>query len=293
MARVRIPLVVLGPDGRPLAGATAAVRRRSDGAAVNVYAAETGGTTLTAAQIVTDAGGRMAGWTDRGALEATITGPAGAGLAPYVVAWEALPAGDAAGEAAWLPDNVIATRMVAASSVSYAALAADAIAAMIPVGACIPFIFPALPAGGRFDWADGGLIDRATQGGAGLYAGAGHAYNGGVDPGGNMVRKPDKRGRGSIGADNFGTAQGAAGRLSAGHNARGQGTGAESRVLVGQDLPLRSYTIDNTTTVVSAPADNNDGPANAFSGRSTPRWAAQPVSLLQPSEVDLWIVRLY
>jgi microcystin-dependent protein len=83
------------------------------------------------------------------------------------------------------------------------------IGAPVPIGAIVPYAGSALPAGGQWLWADGALVSATTY--AGLFAICGHAYNGGIDPGGGNFRKPDKRGRVSMGADNFG--QGAAGRL--------------------------------------------------------------------------------
>lgn len=95
--------------------------------------------------------------------------------------------------------------------------------AMVPIGVPIPYGGSSLPAGGRWDWADGGLINKTTY--SEFFGALGHVYNGGVDPGSNMVRKPDKRGRVSVGADNFG--QGAAGRLPNSNRVLGQSGGAE------------------------------------------------------------------
>ena len=61
MARTKNPLVVLGPDGRPLAGASVHTTIRSSGADASVYAAETGAT-AGANPAVTDAHGRCNQW---------------------------------------------------------------------------------------------------------------------------------------------------------------------------------------------------------------------------------------
>jgi hypothetical protein len=91
MARVRIPVVAIAGNAT-LAGASMAIRNRDTSATIPVYAAETGATTLTLAQQVSDAFGRFPGWTDAWTpVEATITPPAGSGLAPWVEAWDAVP----------------------------------------------------------------------------------------------------------------------------------------------------------------------------------------------------------
>lgn len=76
-----------------------------------------------------------------------------------------------------------------------------------PIGAVVAYAGTADPP--ETDWviADGRLIDRTTY--AAFYARVGHAYNGNVDPGGNKVRIPDKRGKKSVGALNMGSAAGA------------------------------------------------------------------------------------
>ncbi|HEX4501084.1 MAG TPA: phage tail protein, partial [Scandinavium sp.] len=60
-----------------------------------------------------------------------------------------------------------------------------------PIGAIVAYSGNGDPP--ETDWlvADGRLIDRTTY--AEFYNRTGHAYNGGVDPGGNKVRIPDKR----------------------------------------------------------------------------------------------------
>lgn len=100
----------------------------------------------------------------------------------------------------------------------------DPLPGQAPIGAVIAYAGVALPPNGAWAWADGALVDRTTF--AEFFARVGHAYNGGVDPGANKVRLPDKRGRVPMGADNFGA--GAAGRLpNTTNKARGQGGGAE------------------------------------------------------------------
>lgn len=95
----------------------------------------------------------------------------------------------------------------------------------VPLGGYIATAATGDPDGGYFLLADGRLIDKTTY--ATFFSAVGHAYNGGVDPGSNQMRIPDRRGRGGIGADNMGTGQGAAGRLPNSSRARGQNGGAE------------------------------------------------------------------
>jgi microcystin-dependent protein len=118
---------------------------------------------------------------------------------------------------------------------------------LVPIG--LPFFWPGaalptipMPAGEafvagthpEFAWADGALIDRTVY--AAFFAVVGHAYNGGVDPGGTpaKVRKPDKRGRAIVGADNFGV--GAAGRLTTSAKILGASGGEELHQLTVAEL---------------------------------------------------------
>jgi len=128
----------------------------------------------------------------------------------------------------------------------------DPIVGLTPVAAIVPYAGTALPGGGAWAWADGGLIN------ADIYtvfaSRVGHAYNGGASPGsgtptqgdptvGNLVRLPDKRGRSSIGANTFG--QGSAGTAnSRAQWARGANGGEVAHLLAWQE----SGTNGNATT---------------------------------------------
>lgn len=90
-------------------------------------------------------------------------------------------------------------------------------AGTIPIGASIQWDGTTDPPAGtdgvtRFMLRDGRLISTTTY--AAYFALIGHSANGGVNPGGGLFRIPDRRGRVSVGPDNMGTAQGAAGRVS-------------------------------------------------------------------------------
>jgi microcystin-dependent protein len=117
---------------------------------------------------------------------------------------------------------------------------------LVPIGGLLSYAGSGDPAGGSWLLADGRLIDRTTF--AAFFAAVGHAYNGGVDPGSNMVRLPDKRGRGSIGADNMGTVQGAAGRLPNSNRARGQNGGEERHLLSGPESGVKVHAHTATQT---------------------------------------------
>lgn len=202
------------------------------------------------------------------------------------------------------------------------AIAAVVAAPPVPIGSLVSYAGSGDPAGGKWLLADGRLIDRAAF--PDFFAAVGHAYNGGVDPGSNMVRIPDKRGRTLVGADNMGTAQGAAGRLPNSNRARGENGGAERHA---HTVNAHSHTVDNhahaqsdsfsvsATNPASAqthlspgteaaigttiPLMNHwhDGGIDGNTGGATPGTSnASPgtdqISQMQPYEVDNVIVRV-
>lgn len=177
-----------------------------------------------------------------------------------------------------------------------------------PIGSCIPYCMANEPTDGRWSLADGGLIDRTVY--SAFFAGAGNAYNGGVDPGSNKVRKPDKRGRGSVGADSMGTSAasggptGNAGRLTTlvGHlNARGQNGGAERYALATTEIPAHAH-LDNYNALMGFPPGDHyafaqsSGPADFYLSHNQtggqPAGGGLPHENMSPYEVDLWIVRI-
>src|SRR5215831_3620002 len=90
-------------------------------------------------------------------------------------------------------------------------LARAVVTAQPPVGEIAVYAGQALPVDGRWQWCDGGLIAAASF--PEFAAAVGNVYNGGVDPGGGQVRKPDLRGRSPLGASStypLGSAGGAA-----------------------------------------------------------------------------------
>jgi microcystin-dependent protein len=181
-------------------------------------------------------------------------------------------------------------------------------AALPPIGAMMPYAGSGDPVGGAWLLADGRLVNRNTY--AAFFAAVGHAYNGGVDPGSNMVRIPDKRGRVMVGADNMGTAQGAAGRLPNSNRARGQTGGEETVLLTAGQSGLRSHYhhFTATTDLPAGTAFFEGGPTATSSGThvhtvqgqtdppdgigSTGTNAASAHNNMQPYEVDSVIVRV-
>lgn len=109
----------------------------------------------------------------------------------------------------------------------------------VPIGAQLPYGGDGDPADTHFLLADGRLVDKTTY--ANFFATVGHKYNGGVDPGGNQVRLPDKRGRTSVGADNMGTARGAANRMTVYNRAAGQNGGEERHTNSLAEMPSHGH----------------------------------------------------
>jgi microcystin-dependent protein len=117
----------------------------------------------------------------------------------------------------------------------------------MPIATIVPYAGSTLPPliGGvqRWAWADGSLINRQVAGvDSVFFTRVGHAYNGGVDPGGTplKVRVPDKRGRSSVGATNYG--QGAAANTNAFiQAARGANGGEVQHTLVQAELAQHAH----------------------------------------------------
>jgi microcystin-dependent protein len=108
----------------------------------------------------------------------------------------------------------------------------------IPIGGMIDYAGSGDPADTRFLLADGRAISRATY--AAAFALMGTTY--GVGNGTTTFNIPDCRGRGTVGPDNMGTAQGAAGRMTA-NNTRGASGGQEKSTIATANLPAHTHAV--------------------------------------------------
>lgn len=138
----------------------------------------------------------------------------------------------------------------------------DPLPGQVPIGGVIPYAGTTLPAGGNWDWADGGLIVAADY--PTFTSRVGHAYNGGVDPGGGMIRKPDKRGRHLLGANNFGAGSGGSGndRSQAARGSalvNGASPGEVSHVITSGELASHSHSLVAAGTHSHGGADTYAG----------------------------------
>jgi microcystin-dependent protein len=281
--RARIPVYVEGPDGRPFQGAQVHIRTDPGGEDATIYTARTGGGTLPNPQL-TNVRGRVPGYVERGDYAATVTAPALGD--PWIEHFEAVPGADAGIDDLWLPDGVIEERHLADG---------DVLSTLVPIGAQIPYGGGGDPPGGRLLLADGRLINRTVH--AAFFAVVGHAYNGGVDPGSNMVRIPDKRGRVSVGADNMGTAQGAAGRLPNSSRARGQSGGEERHVMSISELPTHSHDAPAAYFGLHNASVGGAGGATTrtvtdFTSATALKGSGEAANVLQPYEIDSVLVRV-
>lgn len=96
--RAEISEIARSPSGRAIAGASVQVNIRG-GSAATVYAAETGGTTLTN-PLTTDSAGRIEGWLNEGSYDLVVSHPR---YVSYTQAFEAIsglsPGGRSLGQA--------------------------------------------------------------------------------------------------------------------------------------------------------------------------------------------------
>jgi microcystin-dependent protein len=175
--RAKIPITVLGSDGRPLAAASVTVRKRSDASTATVYSAETGGGTL-ANPLTTDAQGRVGGWCEREGYDLIVTG---SGISTYTEAWDAAPARAGGIDEPWLADDVVIARVLATFG--------------LPIGAILEYGGTTPPAGADWLLCNGDPYSRSTY--ADLFAVIGTAF--GAGDGSTTFNVPDRRGRVGVG----------------------------------------------------------------------------------------------
>lgn len=137
MARSPIPVVVFGPTGALVQGATVAVKKLGISTNATVYADASTSATV-ANPITTDAFGRAMGWVDRGAYSADISK---SGLDPRTDYFDASPAGDTAIDAAWIgPLQVNKNKLAADASPNVQTFTGAAGTWNKPAGATLIFV---------------------------------------------------------------------------------------------------------------------------------------------------------
>jgi microcystin-dependent protein len=144
-----------------------------------------------------------------------------------------------------IADRTIQWNAVAIDGIPETSLAQAILDAIVPIGGQLPYGGLGDPAGGRWLLCDGRTVLQADY--PVLFSRTAHRY--GADPGGGGFKLPDKRGRVSVGADDFGTARGAAGNLSSltsPQRATGQKWGLDTHRLQAVEAGTASHGHGNT-----------------------------------------------
>jgi hypothetical protein len=154
MARVELLVTVdkiVTSNLQPVSGASVQVNVRSTGSPATVYAAETGGTTVSN-PLVTDANGRVNGWVDE---ESYVLAISGSGITSYNQPYEAVRGSLAiAVDGARVVTNTLPGDRIVNASIASGKLANGAVLGKhlsegaIPLGTIIAYWVPAKPGGG-------------------------------------------------------------------------------------------------------------------------------------------------
>jgi hypothetical protein len=163
MARVELLVTVdkiVTSNLQPVSGGSVQVNVRATGTPATVYAAETGGTTVSN-PLVTDANGRVNGWVDEGSY---VLGISGSGITSYNQPYEAVRGSV---QTAFPGDRLVVNSMpgdrILADSIPNTKLAAAAVLgkhlapSALPLGTIIAYWVPAKPGGG-YDVPSGWLV---------------------------------------------------------------------------------------------------------------------------------------
>lgn len=233
MARVELLVTVdkiVSSNLQPVSGASVLVKLRSTGNPVTVYAAETGGTTISN-PLVSDANGRANGWVDEASLVLTISG---SGITSYNQPYEATRADQLVNitgsrvitntlPGSSILDNSIPNTKLAAGAVLGKHLAESA----MPLGTILAWWQPSKPGGGFVI-----PLGFALCNGQGLGPGT-HDF-----PGGGTVTLPNLISKNMIGADPT-LAYGATGAVVGMNGAAGSNTANLAH----------THTLDHTHTI--------------------------------------------
>jgi microcystin-dependent protein len=189
------------------------------------------------------------------------------------------------------------------------------ILALPPIGAQIPYAGVGDP---NASWllCDGRLLDSAAYPALDAMIGAAastlHVYNGGVSPGAGKFKIPDKRGRGSVGSINMGSAQAAGpGDTTRVQAVRGVGGGTTAETLTIAQIPQHHHLLADTNgnqAFVAYAGGGNTGntgnaPATGYNNGflragavATTAGAAATVggshNNISPYDADSWIIRV-
>jgi hypothetical protein len=135
----------------PVSGASVQVNVRAGGSPATVYAAETGGTTVSN-PLVTDAQGRVNGWVDEGSYVLNISG---SGITSYNQPYEAVRGDEVAAiNGARVITNTMPGTSILSDSIPNTKLAAGAVLGKhlsegaLPLGTIIAYWVPSKPGGG-------------------------------------------------------------------------------------------------------------------------------------------------
>jgi microcystin-dependent protein len=126
----------------------------------------------------------------------------------------------------------------------------------VPIGGSIEYAGAADPADTRWLLEDGRVLVRATY--PDLFDVIGTTFNVGGEAATDF-RIPDARGRVTVGADNMGTAQGAAGRLPNSNRVRGQSGGEEYHLLSAAESGLPAHGHAHTIAISNAGSHSHGG----------------------------------
>jgi hypothetical protein len=174
MARVELLVTVdkiVSSNLQPVSGGSVLVKLRSTGSPVPVYAAETGGTTISN-PLVTDANGRVNGWVDEASLVLTISG---SGITSYNQPYEATRADslvviDGARVAAGtMPGSSIQNNSIPSTAYGPGSILGKHLAeSAMPLGTVLAWWQPTKPGGGftipaGFAVADGSTLGPAAH----------------------------------------------------------------------------------------------------------------------------------
>lgn len=178
---------------------------------------------------------------------------------------------------------------------------AEATAVSIRIGDQIPSVNDEDSPDGRFLLADGRLLSSSAYPELDALIGESappakkHRYNGGLSPAPGLFKIPDKRGRSSIGANDFGTAQGAATGNTRHLIIVGESGGEALHTLTTSELAPHVHTFpvyETTQGNLGNYAEKSSGFVGGNVGTTNWTGGGQGHNTVHPVEADAWLIRV-